>query len=79
MMAVNSQPILEVRKKGLKPAETILVSLIGRLNERNHTVYADPRKEYDWSWAVNLARTDSENELDRSDALDRTKQIDPSL
>lgn len=54
MIASNAQPILDARRKGLKPAEMILVSLIGRVNEQNHTVYADPKKEYDWKWARGL-------------------------
>lgn len=55
MIANGAQPILDARKKGMKPAEMILVSLIGRINEKNHTVYADPRKEYEWSWTRALS------------------------
>ncbi|WP_040039608.1 hypothetical protein [Noviherbaspirillum autotrophicum] len=54
MIASNGLPILEARKKGLKPAEMILVSLIGRINEPNHTVYAQPSKVYDWLWVRGL-------------------------
>lgn len=54
MIASNALPILEARKRGLKPAEMILVSLIGRINESNHTVYAKPGREYDWLWARGL-------------------------
>lgn len=54
MIASNAQPILDARKKGYKPAEMILVSLIGRINETNHTVYANPQKEYDWKWTRGL-------------------------
>jgi hypothetical protein len=54
MIASNALPILEARKKGMKPAELILVSLIGRINEQNHTVYARPGKGYDWFWMREL-------------------------
>ena len=54
MIAPNAQPILDAREKGFKPAELILISMIGRLNESNHTVYASPSKQYDWAWARGL-------------------------
>ncbi len=54
MIASNAQPILDARRKGYKPVEMILVSLIGRINEPNHTVYANPRTEYEWKWARGL-------------------------
>lgn len=40
----GAQRIIDARQKGMKPAELVLVSLIGRLNENNPTVYADPRR-----------------------------------
>ncbi len=54
VIASNAQPILDARQKGLKPAEMILVSLIGRINEPNHTVYANPKTRYEWLWARGL-------------------------
>lgn len=54
MIATNAQAIVNARAKGFKPDELILVSLMGRINEENHTVYADPDKDYDWSWARGL-------------------------
>lgn len=54
MIAPGAQQIFDARKKGLKPAEMILVSLIGRINEQNHTVHANPRNSYDWIWARGL-------------------------
>lgn len=54
IIASNAQPILDARKKGFKPVEMILVSLIGRINELNHTVYANPANQYDWMWARGL-------------------------
>lgn len=50
----GAQRIIDARQKGMKPAELVLVSLIGRLNENNPTVYADPRREYEWFWARGL-------------------------
>ncbi|CAL63142.1 Hypothetical protein HEAR3033 [Herminiimonas arsenicoxydans] len=32
----------------------ILVSLIGRINEPNHTVYANPKTRYEWPWVRGL-------------------------
>jgi hypothetical protein len=54
VIAPGAQPILDARGKGYKPAEMILVSLIGRINEPNHTVYANSQKDYDWKWARGL-------------------------
>lgn len=54
MIAANAKPIIEARQRGMKPREMILVSLIGRLNEPNHTVYANAVKPYDWLWARGL-------------------------
>jgi hypothetical protein len=54
MIAKNAEKIAEARAKGYKPDEMILVSLIGRINEPNHTVYAVPGRDYDWSWARGL-------------------------
>lgn len=54
MIAQNAKPILDARLKGFKPAEMILVSLIGRINEPNHTVFANTKLEYNWKWARGL-------------------------
>jgi hypothetical protein len=54
MIANGAQPIIDARKRGMKPAEMILVSLVGRLNEKNHTVYANHKKVYDWLWVRGL-------------------------
>lgn len=50
----GAQEIIAVRKKGMKPAELIIVSLIGKLDELNHTIYANPGANYDWRWSVGL-------------------------
>lgn len=54
MIPHGAQRIIDARQKGMKPAELVLVSMIGRLNENNPTVYADPRREYEWFWARGL-------------------------
>ena len=54
MIPNGAQRIIDARKKGMKPAKMVLVSLIGRINEKNPTVYANPSNEYDWSWLRGL-------------------------
>lgn len=54
MIPHGAQRIIDARNKGMKPAELVLVSLIGRLNEANPCVYADPRREYEWFWTRGL-------------------------
>lgn len=46
--------ILEARKKGRKPADMVLVSMIGKLDELNPVVQASPGVHHDWSWARDL-------------------------
>jgi hypothetical protein len=53
-LARNAEPILEARLKGLKPDEMIMVSLIGRVDSGNMTVFADPGADYDWRWVRGL-------------------------
>ena len=56
MIAANARQIVEMRKHGKQPAQWILVSFIGRIeNEDNGaTVYAMPDRDYDWRWVVGL-------------------------
>jgi hypothetical protein len=54
MIALNAQPILDARLKGLKPSNLILVSLVGHVHAGNHTVRAIPGTEYDWRWVRDL-------------------------
>lgn len=54
MIATNAQPIADARANGMRPDELILVSLIGKIGEPNHTVYASASRDYDWSWARGL-------------------------
>ena len=50
----GAQPIIDARKRGLKPSELIIVSMIGPTGENNQTVYVNPDAAYDWRWAVGL-------------------------
>lgn len=54
MIPRNAMPILEARKRGLRPAMPVLVSYVGSLNFENPTVYCDPGKKYDWTFLKGL-------------------------
>jgi hypothetical protein len=54
MIALNAQPILDARLRGFKPADLILVSMVGHINAANHTVRAIPAMTYDWRWVHGL-------------------------
>jgi hypothetical protein len=53
MIAPNALSIASARKSGMRPDEMILVSMVGRLDELNHTVFADGR-DFDWTWVRDL-------------------------
>ncbi len=46
--------IVAVRGQGKKPADMVLVSLVGPLREQNPVVVAKPGREYDWRFLVGL-------------------------
>ena len=50
----NGQQLVELRKKGKRPADMILVSLIGWLGEINPCVLAKIGRRYDWRFLVGL-------------------------
>jgi|SRR5688572_2328492 len=50
----GAEAVLAARKRGMRPAEMLIVSLIGKVGESNHTIYANPGAEYDWRWIVGL-------------------------
>lgn len=50
----GAQTVIDARKRGFKPAEMLIISLIGPTNEANHTIHASPKGEYDWRWLVGL-------------------------
>lgn len=46
--------IIAMRSSGKRPADTVLVSLIGPLRERGPVVIAQPGRAYDWRFLVGL-------------------------
>ncbi len=50
----GAQAVIDARKKGFKPGELLIVSLIGHLQELNHTIHANPLAQYDWRWVIGL-------------------------
>lgn len=50
----GANKIISARKKGFKPADMVIISLIGHVNEGNPIVHANPSGEYDWRWLVGL-------------------------
>ena len=54
MIPSGAKAIIDARRRGMKPADMIIVSLIGPVDEANPTVLANPGSEYDWRWSVGL-------------------------
>lgn len=54
LMPYNAAQILELRKKGKRPADMLLVSMIGWLGELNPCILADGSKTYDWRFLTGL-------------------------
>lgn len=54
MIPTNAKSIVKARMQGFKPAEMIMVSLVGKISHPNHTVLADPKLTYDWRWLRDL-------------------------
>lgn len=50
MIATNAQPILRARLRGLRPADLVIISLVGHVDVANHVVRAMPDQHYDWRW-----------------------------
>ena len=46
--------ILDLRKAGKRPADMVVVSLIGPLREANPVIVASPLRSYDWRFLVDL-------------------------
>lgn len=62
----GAREIAELRSTGQRPADLVLVSLVGPLRETNPTVVAKPGTGYDWRFLVGLsvaivATTDTPN------------------
>lgn len=54
ILPMGAKPILDARLRGQRPAEMLIVSLIGKTDELNHHVFANPAGDYDWRWIVGL-------------------------
>jgi hypothetical protein len=50
----GAKAIVESRKRGMKPADMLIISLVGETGESNHTIHANPEGQYDWRWLVGL-------------------------
>jgi hypothetical protein len=50
----GAQAVIDARKKGFKPDEMLIISLVGTTGETNHTIHANHKGEYDWRWVVGL-------------------------
>ncbi|QDD65555.1 hypothetical protein EJD96_16020 [Herbaspirillum seropedicae] len=66
----GAHQIIDARKRGMKPDELILVSLVGPVAEANHTVFVNPTGSYDWRWVIGLKLCLMVNEQTREAALD---------
>lgn len=54
MIATNAEPILAARMRGKKPADMVIVSLVGPVVTDNPIVFAKPEIVYDWRWVRDL-------------------------
>lgn len=54
MIPAGAREIVNARRAGMKPADLVIVSLVGKLNELNPIIYANPEAQYDWGWARGL-------------------------
>jgi len=54
MIPTNAKAIIKARMQGFKPADLVLISLIGKISQHSHTVLADPSMSYDWRWVRDL-------------------------
>ena len=50
----GAQEIIDTRMIGKRPADMVLVSLVGPLRELNHVVVAKPGRAYDWRFLARL-------------------------
>lgn len=53
-LAANADKILAARMRGMKPADMVVVSLVGLVGLGNPTVLANPVEAYDWRWVRDL-------------------------
>ncbi len=56
VMPYGAMPILKARQRGKKPADMVLVSMVGTLPaEASPVVIADKALAYDWEWIRGLS------------------------
>lgn len=51
----GAQEIIALRTAGKRPADLVLVSLVGPLREANPVIVAKPERTYDWRFLVGLS------------------------
>jgi hypothetical protein len=54
MIPSGAQKIVAARASGFRPADMVIVSFVGRVDEMNPTVYAHQSQDYDWAWLAGL-------------------------
>lgn len=54
MLPYGARPILDARLQGKRPADLLVVSLVGPLDEPNPVIVAAAGKPYDWRWMRGL-------------------------
>lgn len=53
-LPMNAERILAARMKGMRPADMVIVSLVGKVPTENPLVLAECGKSYDWRWVRGL-------------------------
>jgi len=71
VLPYGAAEILKLRKNGKRPADIVLVSLIGPLREVNPVIVANSSRQYDWTSLVDLpvlvvANSDTDKQAVRS-------------
>lgn len=54
MIAPGADSIIKERMRGFRPADTVVVSLVGPFAVQNPTVLPEIGKQYDWRWIKGL-------------------------
>jgi hypothetical protein len=54
MIAPGADNIIKERMRGFRPADTVVVSLVGPFSVQNPTVQPEIGKKYDWRWIKGL-------------------------
>lgn len=54
MIAPGADAIIKARMRGYRPADAVVISLVGRTNFANPTVMPLAGQHYDWRWIVGL-------------------------